>query len=62
MMRPSRCSMSDGFQVTAPTEQLASAGVRVEVVTVPGVLHGHLNQPWTPQAQDSLEVFASWMR
>jgi acetyl esterase len=41
---------------------LAKAGVHVEVVCAPGVLHGHLNHPWLPAAQSSLATMAAWVR
>jgi acetyl esterase len=40
---------------------LAEAGVRVEVVCAPAVLHGHLNHPWLPAAQSSLATMAKWV-
>jgi acetyl esterase len=42
-------------------EQLAAAGVPVHVTTAPNVLHGHLNQPWLPETQDSLALMAEWV-
>jgi acetyl esterase/lipase len=41
---------------------LAEAGVRVEVVCAPAVMHGHLNHPWLPAAQSSLATMAEWVR
>jgi acetyl esterase/lipase len=42
-------------------EQLRAAGVDVEVVCAPRVLHGHLNQAWTPKFEESLDQLAAWL-
>jgi acetyl esterase len=41
---------------------LKVAGVPVEVLCAPGVMHGHLNHPWLPATQASLATMADWVR
>ena len=42
--------------------QLEAAGVTVELACEPGVVHGHLNQVWSDQAQSTLDRMAEWLR
>ncbi|MEX5632639.1 alpha/beta hydrolase [Parafrankia sp. FMc2] len=41
--------------------QLATAGVPVRVEFEPGSLHGHLNEPFTPAAERSLDRITAWL-
>jgi acetyl esterase/lipase len=45
----------------AYADALAAAGVVVDVSCAPGVLHGHLNQPWLPVTGDSFARMAAWI-
>jgi acetyl esterase/lipase len=53
----------DGLRASgeAFTAQLAEAGVEVEQLLAPDVLHGHINSPWLPQAQQSYADMAAWV-
>jgi acetyl esterase/lipase len=42
-------------------EELESAGVEVTQLLATDVLHGHINSPWLPQAQQSYADMASWL-
>lgn len=42
-------------------EQLREAGTPTTVLTAAGALHGHINRPWMPQAQQSYADMASWI-
>jgi acetyl esterase/lipase len=41
--------------------ELEAAGVPVTQLLAPDVLHGHINSPWLPQAQQSYADMASWI-
>ena len=47
--------------VPAFTAALRCAGVPVEQLLASAVLHGHLNSPWLPQAQQSYADMAAWI-
>ena len=53
----------DGLRASgeAFTAALRAAGVQVEQLLAPEVLHGHLNSPWLPQAQQSYADMADWL-
>lgn len=42
-------------------EALKAAGVRTEVVFEPGSGHGHLNEPFTPEAARSIDRIVTWI-
>jgi acetyl esterase/lipase len=43
------------------TASLEAAGVLVKQLLAPDVLHGHINSPWLPQAQQSYADMADWV-
>jgi len=45
----------------AYADALRAAGVDVTVELEPGTSHGHVNEPFTPGAQQSLERIATWL-
>jgi acetyl esterase/lipase len=53
----------DGLRASgeAFVAQLAGAGVEVQQLLAPDVLHGHINSPWLPQAQQSYADMAAWV-
>jgi acetyl esterase/lipase len=54
----------DGLRASgeAFASALADAGVVVEQLLAHDVLHGHINAPWLPQAQQSYADMARWVR
>jgi acetyl esterase/lipase len=54
----------DGLRVSgeAFAAALESAGVPVTQLLAPDVLHGHINSPWLPQAQQSYADMAAWLK
>jgi acetyl esterase/lipase len=53
----------DGLRASGEkyAEQLRAAGVEVVAETVPDVLHGHLNRPGLPQAEQTLSDMSDWI-
>lgn len=53
----------DGLRASgeAFTEAAIAAGVQVDQRTAPDVLHGHINSPWLPQAQQTYADMAAWV-
>jgi acetyl esterase/lipase len=53
----------DGLRASgeAFAASLVAAGVPVTQLLAPDVLHGHINSPWLPQAQQSYADMASWL-
>ena len=53
----------DGLRASgeAFTAALELAGVPVRQLLAPDVLHGHINSPWLPQAQQSYADMAAWL-
>ena len=53
----------DGLRASgeAFTEALREAGVAVTQLLARDVLHGHINSPWLPQAQQSYADMATWL-
>lgn len=53
----------DGLRASgeAFSAALTAAGVPVAQLLAPDVLHGHLNSPWLPQAQQSYADMARWL-
>jgi acetyl esterase/lipase len=53
----------DGLRASGEvyTAALSSAGVAVTQLLAPDVLHGHINSPWLPQAQQSYGDMAAWL-
>ena len=53
----------DGLRASgeAFAQALAEAGVDVDVRLVEDVLHGHLNSPWLPAAQQTYADMAAWL-
>jgi acetyl esterase len=53
----------DGLRASgeAFANSLAEAGVKVKQLLAPDCLHGHINSPWLPQAQQSYADMASWV-
>lgn len=45
----------------AYAEALKAAGVRTEVLFEPGSAHGHLNEPFIPQATRSIDRMVTWI-
>lgn len=53
----------DGLRASgeAFSRALTAAGVEVEEFLATDVLHGHLNSPWLPQAQQTFADMAAWL-
>jgi acetyl esterase/lipase len=53
----------DGLRASGElyAEALSAAGVPVTQLLAPDVLHGHINSPWLPQAQQSYADMAQWL-
>lgn len=53
----------DGLRASgeAFTRQLQDADVVVHQLLAPDVLHGHINSPWLPQAQQTYSDIAAWV-
>lgn len=53
----------DGLRASgeAFTRALTVAGVEVDELLATDVLHGHLNSPWLPQAQQTFADMAAWL-
>ncbi|WP_076834557.1 alpha/beta hydrolase [Frankia sp. CcI49] len=53
----------DGLRASGEkfAEQLRAAGVEVVSGTVPAVLHGHLNRPGLPEADETLTRMSEWI-